>query len=391
VLGACPPLPAERVALRAARGLVTAEEVRATEAIPAFANTAMDGYAVRSADVGAAPVELRVVGTVAAGAKPSVTVGAGDAVRIMTGAPIPPGADAVVMVEATEDTGDGRVRVLESVPAGHHIRGAGEDVRPGQVVLEPGTVLTPGYLGVLASLGHADVLVRRRPRVGVLSTGDELVEAGTPLEIGQIRDSNRHTLLALCDEAGFQAVDLGLAPDDEERIEAALRDGVAHCDAVLTSGGVSMGSFDYVKVVLDRMGEMRWMQIAIKPAKPLAFGLIGQVPVFGLPGNPVSSMVSFELFARPALRRMGGHPSPDRPRRRAVVEGALRRHPDGKVHFARVRLAVGDDGVLRARSAGGQGSHQLTAMAGADGLAVLPDGPGAADGDTVEVLDLTCG
>jgi molybdenum cofactor synthesis domain-containing protein len=235
------------------------------------------------------------------------------------------------------------------------------------------------------------VVVRRRPLFGVLSTGDELVEAGTPLEIGQIRDSNRHTLLALCDEAGFEAVDLGLAPDDEARIEAALRDGVAHCDAVLTSGGVSMGSFDYVKVVLDRMGEMRWMQIAIKPAKPLAFGLIGQVPVFGLPGNPVSSMVSFELFARPALRRMGGHPSPDRPRRRAVVEGALRRHPDGKVHFARVRLAVGDDGVLRARSAGAQGSHQLTAMAGADGLAVLPDGPGAVDGDTVEVIDLTCG
>ena len=391
VMGACPPLPAERVALRAARGLVTAEEVRATEAIPAFANTAMDGYAVRSADVAAAPVVLRVVGTVAAGAKPSVTLGAGDAVRIMTGAPIPSGADAVVMVEATEDLGDGSVRILDAVPAGQHIRGAGEDVRPGQVVLEPGTVLTPGHLGVLASLGHADVVVRRRPRVGVLSTGDELVEAGRPLEIGQIRDSNRHTLLALCDEAGFEAVDLGLAPDDEARIEAALRDGVARCDAVLTSGGVSMGSFDFVKVVLDRIGDMRWMQIAIKPAKPLAFGLVGEVPVFGLPGNPVSSMVSFELFARPALRRMGGHPSPDRPRRRAVVEGALRRHPDGKVHFARVRLTVGDDGELRARSAGGQGSHQLSAMAGADGLAVLPDGPGAVDGDTIEVIDLTCG
>lgn len=391
VLGVCPPLPAERVALRAARGLVTAEEVRATEALPAFANTAMDGYAVRSADVAGVPVELTVIGTVAAGAKPSLTLGPGDAVRIMTGAPIPPGADAVVMVEATEDLGDGRVRIVESVPAGQHIRGAGEDVRPGQVVLAPGTLLTPGYLGVLASLGHADVVVRRRPRVGVLSTGDELVEVGVPLEVGQIRDSNRHTLLALCDEAGFDAVDLGLVPDDEVRIEAALRDGAGRCDAVLTSGGVSMGSFDYVKVVLDRIGDMRWMQVAIKPAKPLAFGLIGQVPVFGLPGNPVSSMVSFELFARPALRIMGGHPAPERPRRRAVVEGSLKRHADGKVHFARVRLAVGEDGVLRARSAGGQGSHQLTAMAGADGLAVLPDGLGAADGDTVEVIDLTCG
>jgi molybdopterin biosynthesis enzyme len=215
VIGACPALPTARVALRAARGLVIAEAVHAAEAIPGFANTAMDGYAVRSADVVGAPVELRVVGTVAAGAKPAVSLGAGEAVRIMTGAPIPPGADAIVMVEATEDLGDGMVRILDAVPAGQHIRAAGEDVRPGQRVFDAGTLLTPGHLGVLASLGHADVLVHRRPRVGVLSTGDELVEAGPPLEVGQIRDSNRHTLLALCDEAGFDAVDLGLAPDDE--------------------------------------------------------------------------------------------------------------------------------------------------------------------------------
>jgi len=391
VIGSCPALPVERVPLRAARGLVTAEAVVATEAVPAFPNTAMDGYALRAADLAAVPVELAVVGTVAAGSRPDRVVGPGEGVRIMTGAPIPPGADAVVMVEATEDAGPGRVRVLQTAAAGSHIRAAGDDIRPGQLVFPEGTLLTPGHLGVLASLGHPTVAVRRRPRVGVLSTGDERVETGRPLEIGQIRDSNRHTLLALCDEAGFEAVDLGLAPDVEVAIESALLEGVASCDAVLTSGGVSMGAFDYVKVVLDRIGAMRWMQVAIKPAKPLAFGLVGTVPVFGLPGNPVSSMVSFELFARPALRTMGGHPSPDRPRRRAVVEGVLRRHPDGKVHFARVRLEAGADGVLRARSAGGQGSHQLTAMAGADGLAVLPDGPGLTDGDPVEVIDLTCG
>jgi molybdopterin molybdotransferase len=399
VIGRCPPLPVEAVPLRAARGLVTAATVVAAEAIPGFANTAMDGFAVRAADTADAAdreVVLRVVGTLAAGARPAVGVGPGEAVRIMTGAPIPAGADAIVMVEATEavDGADDRVRILASASLGAHIRAAGEDVRPGQEVFPAGTVLTPGHLGVLASLGHAAVEVRRRPRVGVLSTGDELVEAGRPLELGQIRDSNRHTMLALCDEAGFEGIDLGLVRDDEAAIEAAILEAVGRCDALLTSGGVSMGSFDYVKVVLDRIGEMRWMQVAIKPAKPLAFGLVRGVPVIGLPGNPVSSMVSFELFARPALRAMSGHRVIDRPRRRAVVEGGLRRHRDGKVHFARVRFVGGPatgDGALRVRSSGGQGSHQLTAMADADALAVLPDGEGVADGAVVEVIDLTCG
>lgn len=388
VLERCHPGPAVRVPLRQARALVTAEDVVAPEPVPPFANTAMDGYAVRAADTAGAPVELEVAGTLAAGTAPRTEVGPGQAMRIMTGAPIPPGADAIVMVERTEELDGGkRVRVLEAAAPGAHIRSAGEDIRAGQRVFGPGTVLTPGHLGVLASLGHADVLVHRRPRVGVVSTGDELVDTGEPLQLGQIRDSNRLTLLALAEEAGFEPVDLGLVRDDEEAIRSALLGGVERCDALLTSGGVSMGSFDYVKVVLDEIGDMRWMQVAIKPAKPLAFGLVGDVPVFGLPGNPVSSMVSFELFARPALRRMMGHTELDRPRRRAVVEGKLRRHPDGKLHFARVRLEE-SDGVLRARSAGGQGSHQLSAMANADGLALLPDGPGADEGDTVEVIDL---
>jgi molybdenum cofactor synthesis domain-containing protein len=227
--------------------------------------------------------------------------------------------------------------------------------------------------------------------VGVLSTGDELVEAGAPLAPGHVRDSNRPTLLALVAASGFVPVDLGRVGDDEAAITAAVRSAVQRCDAVLTSGGVSMGDVDLVKVVLDRIGNMRWFQVAVKPAKPFAFGLVDGVPVFGLPGNPVSSMVSFELFARPALRRMAGFGEADlgRPRVRAVADEDLRRKPDGKVHLVRVVTAWGDDGRCRVRSAGGQGSHQLSAMAVADALAVLPDGDGVGAGDEVDVLLLS--
>jgi molybdopterin molybdotransferase len=245
-------------------------------------------------------------------------------------------------------------------------------------------VLTPGHLGVLASVGVDRIAVHRRPRVGVLSTGDELVTSG-PLGRGQIRDSNRPTLLALVREAGFEAVDLGVAADDEVSVTSAIERAVASCDAVLTSGGVSMGDLDYVKVVLDRIGDMRWMQIAIKPAKPFAFGLVGEVPVFGLPGNPVSSMVSFELLARPALRRMAGHTELHRLSIDAVAPDGLRRSVDGKIHLARV-VARQQGGTWVVRSAGGQGSHQLAAMAAANALAVLPDGDGIEPGGSVPVL-----
>jgi molybdenum cofactor synthesis domain-containing protein len=247
---------------------------------------------------------------------------------------------------------------------------------------------------VLASLGVAAVAAHPRPRVGVVSTGDELVAAGAvPLAPGQIRDSNRPTLLAMVAGAGFTPVDLGWAPDDEAAIAAALGRGVEGCDAVLSSGGVSMGDIDLVRVVLDRMGDMRWMQIAIRPAKPLAFGVVTAgdgrpVPVFGLPGNPVSSMVSFVLFARPGLRRLAGHPDErlHQPRLAAVAAEPLARRPDGRTHLVRVVVSAGPGGVLAVRSSGGQGSHQLGAMARADGLVVLPDGPGAAVGDPVEVM-----
>ncbi len=387
VLDACPPLPARSVPLLEAAGCVTAQAVVAGEDVPPFANTAMDGYAVRAGDTAAAPVHLRVVGTLAAGAPPAVEVGPGEAVRIMTGAPIPPGADAVVMVELTraEDGGDWVVIEAAAGP-GQHVRGAGEDLRVGQVVCKAGTVLSPGHVGVLASIGCETVPVVPRARVGVLSTGDELVAGSAPLRPGQVRDSNRPTLLALAAAAGCDAVDLGLVGDDEDEVTAAFERGVAACDAVVTSGGVSVGDYDYVKTVLDRLGDMHWWQVAIKPAKPLAFGRIGSVPVFGLPGNPVSSMVSFELFARPALRRMMGHAAVDRPRVKALTDEDLRRRPDGKLHFVRVIASTGDDGRWHVRSAGGQASHLLHAMARANALALLPDGEGVAAGDAVETL-----
>jgi molybdenum cofactor synthesis domain-containing protein len=390
-VSALPPVP---VTTASARGLVLAEAVVAHEAVPPFANTAMDGYAVVAADTagasGGSPVRLPVVAEVAAGHPAPRPLCAGEAMRIFTGAPVPEGADAIVMVERTERLGDGSAVAISGVAApGDHIRPAGDDVRVGDEVLGAGEQLTPGHLGVLATIGVLGVSAHPRPRVGVLSTGDELVAGGGELATGQIRESNGPTLLALLAEDGFEPVDLGLVRDDKAAITAAIQSGVAACDAVMTSGGVSMGDIDLVKVVLDRIGDMRWMQIAIRPAKPFAFGLVGdRTPVFGLPGNPVSSMVSYELLARPALRRMAGHPPSrwHRPAHAAVAAEALARRPDGKLHLARVVGERGADGVLRVRSAGAQGSHHLTAMARAHGLALLPDGDGVAAGDPVRVL-----
>ena len=328
---------------------------------------------------------MPVAATIPAGSVAPRPLGPGEAMRIMTGAPVPDGADAIIMVELTKPAGFD-VKILAEVPVGNHIRPAGDDIAAGTEILHPGTILGPGHLGVLASVGRETARVFRRPRVGIMSTGDELVEGSAPLKPGQIRDSNRITLLSLAREAGFEPVDLGLIPDNEAAIEEALNEGVSRCDAVITSGGVSMGDFDYVKAVLSRVGEFSWMQVAIKPAKPLVFGLLDDVPVFGLPGNPVSSMVSFELFARPGLRRMMGRLDADRPRITAVADEALPRHSDSKTHFNRVAVSRDDEGQWRVRSSGGQGSHQLMAMATANGLAVLPDGDGIEEGQPVEVM-----
>ena len=367
-----------------AAGLVLAADVVAAELVPPFANTAMDGFAVQAADTLGAPVTLQVIGTIAAGSMLDGEVGPGQAARIMTGAPMPAGADAVVMVERNSlDEAAGTVEVHITVDVGNHVRSAGEDVRPGDLLFPAGTRLTAGHLGVLASVGVHAVSVVRRPRIGVISTGDELVDDGRPLLPGEIRDSNRRTLLTLVAEAGWDAVDLGIAVDEPDAIRTAFPAGTASCDAILSSGGVSMGAFDYVKVVLDEIGDMRWMQIAIKPAKPFAFGLVGTTPVFGLPGNPVSSMVSYELFARPGIRKMAGHVELHRPRLTGGAGPDWRRGPDGKTHFARSRIER-SGGTYAITSAGGQGSHQLTAMAGADALAVLPDGDGVGEGERLE-------
>jgi molybdenum cofactor synthesis domain-containing protein len=382
-------LPPADVAVAESLGMVLAETVAADEAIPPFANTAMDGFAVRAADtIGASkdnPRPLPVVATIAAGSVAPRPLASGEAMRIMTGAPVPDGADAIIMVELTKPAGFDVVLMAE-VPVGNHIRPAGDDISRGAEILHPGTILGPGHLGVLASLGRQTVKVYRRPRVGVMSTGDELVEGPEPLQPGQIRDSNRLTLLSMAREAGFEPVDLGLIRDDEKAIERALRHGVATCDAVITSGGVSMGDFDFVKAVLTRVGDFSWMQVAIKPAKPLVFGLLDDVPIFGLPGNPVSSMVSFELFARPGLRRMMGRLDAERPRVQAVAEAPIKRQRDGKTHFSRVAVSEDPNGQWRVKLSGGQGSHQLMSMATANGLAVLPDGEGADVGDMVEVI-----
>lgn len=384
-------LAPRQLALPDALGCVTAAPVVARDAVPPFANTAVDGYALRACDVASVPATLAVVGTVPAGASRDAPVGPGEAVRIMTGAPLPPGADAVCMVEWTTTSADGtRVTISRSVAAGDAVRRAGEDVAAGQEVFPAGTILTPGCLGVLAGLGETSVLAHPRPRVGVLSTGDELHEGPGPLPKGAIRDTNRAALLALVAQSGFTAVDLGVVRDDDEALRGALLDGAARCDALLSSGGVSVGDRDVVKAVLAEISgdTMRWMQVAVRPAKPFAFGEIGPdaTPVFGLPGNPVSAMVAFELYARPALRKMAGHARLGRPQLLAVADEELARRPDGKLHLQRVVAGHGPDGRVHVRSAGGQGSHQLHAMALANALALLPDGEGVTAGGPVQVM-----
>ncbi len=390
VLEACPPLAPVTMESAFALGRVLAADVLAGEDVPPFANSAVDGYAVRAADVGAVPVELTVVGEVAAGAVPFPRpLAAGEAVRIMTGAALPDGADAVAMVEDSAPGGNGRVQLGRALKAGTSVREAGDDVHAGETVFTAGTVVTPAVAGVLASINAREVPVHPGARVAVLSTGDELVTDGSPLRPGQIRESNATMLAPLLAEAGCVVDHRGTVPDDERVLEEVLRDAAASCDAIVTSGGVSMGEYDVVKAVLGRIAEMSWMQIAIKPAKPFAFGTLDGSPIFGLPGNPVSSLISFELLARPALRRMMGHRRLARPSLVAITDSDLTRRPDGKVHFLRVTGSFADDGRYHVRPVSGQGSHQLAATALADALAVVPDGEGLPAGSEVAVLMLT--
>jgi molybdopterin molybdotransferase len=380
------------VSIAEAVGSVLAQAVVSAEDVPPFANSAVDGYAVRAADVAATPARLRVVAEVAAGASTDRVVGSGEAIRIMTGAPMPDGADASVMVEDTERDGD-HVVVGKSVSIGESVRGVGEDVRLGTELFTAGTVVRPAVAGVLSSVNARRVSVIRRPRVAVLSTGDELINDGSALRPGQIRESNKTMLLPLVAAAGCEAIDLGVVRDDEAVLETVLREAAATYDAVVTSGGVSMGEYDVVKAVLSRIADMRWMQIAIKPAKPFAFGLLGsgdrRIPIFGLPGNPVSSMVSFELFARPALRKMLGHTAVERTTVVAIADDGLPRRVDGKTHYMRVEGSFGPDGRYHVRSVGAQGSHQLAASSLADAIAIVRDGTGIPPGGSVDTMLLS--
>jgi molybdopterin molybdotransferase len=384
ILDAVAPLAPRSFARRDARGLVLAEEVVARERVPPFANTGMDGYAVRAADT---PGSLRVIGELPAGRAPTIAVGPGEAIRIMTGAPMPEGADAVVMVERTRVEGDNVV--VEVAKPGEHVRLAGGDVDAGELVFERGTLLTPAHLGVLASLDVQEVLCYPRPRVGVISTGDELVARGA-LEPGRIRDSNRPMLLALVEDLGCEAIDGGIVGDDERAITEAIEHAADTCDVLLTSGAVSVGDYDFVKLVLERVAKQRggsslWAQVAIKPAKPLSFAMLGPVPAFGLPGNPVSSRVSFELFARPALRKLAGRADVAAEPVLATTAAAMPRRADGKLHLDRVRVWL-EDGRYLCERAGAQASNVLSGMAGANGLALLPDGEGVDAGAEVRVL-----
>jgi molybdopterin molybdotransferase len=380
VVERCVPRGPAPVALDDAWGCVLAGPVVAPEPVPPWDNSAMDGYALRSADVDGAssgsPVGLRVVGTVHAGHGAEVAVGAGEAVRIMTGAPMPAGADAVVMVERTRGGPDAtEVEVLEAVAVGRNVRPVGDDIAAGAEVIAGGTLLGPAHLGVLASVGVRRPVVIPRPVLGVISTGDELVDDGRALGPGQIRESNRPTLVALARSFGIDAVDLGTVPDDADAIRHALLAAATSCDAVATSGGVSMGDVDLVKVVLDEVAEMRWMQVAIRPAKPFAFGVLDGIPVFGLPGNPVSSMVSFALLGVPGLRRLAGRSDLDLPRVAAVTTSALRGGADGRTSYLRASCRWdGVTGALVVDQATAQGSHHLAAAAGANALVEVSAG-----------------
>ena len=374
ILAACAPTPIVELPLFDALGLVAARDVTANEDVPPFRNSAMDGFAVRAADTQTAsrgaPAVLRVDGMVAAGATPGGPLGPGTAVRIMTGAPLPDGADAVVRFEETEFAA-GAVCVARPVPPRENVREPGEDVRRGEVVIHAGTALRPVELGVLASLGHPVVAVRRRPRVAILATGNELVEAGgAPLAPGQIRDSNSHTVAAMVRRAGGVPLLLGIARDTTDDLTARLASADAP-DLYVTSGGVSVGDYDMVKDVLRARGRIDIWQVRMKPGKPLAFGLLGDVPLLGLPGNPMAAVVSFEQFGRPALRAMLGHANVMLPEVEVTLLETVA-NPGRRRHFVRGVAWRGPRGY-EARPSGEQGAGMLMPLARGNCLIVIPE------------------
>jgi len=387
VLDLVAPLEPVSMPLQDARGLVLAERVVAPRNLPPFDNAAMDGYAVRSEDLArqGIPATLRVIGAVFAGDVAAATVVAGTAMRIMTGAPVPPGADTVVPVELTDD-GSGEVRIKVGVETGAHIRRAGEDLAGGMVAVDSGATINARNIALLAACDRSHVLVQSRPRVTVISTGDELVVAGRPVGPGQIVDSNGPMLLAAIEECGAVARHIGPVADTPEAVRAALTEASATSDLIVTSGGVSMGTRDTMKEVLRELGSVEFSKVAMSPGMPQGSGTVHGTPIVALPGNPVSSFVSFEVFVRPVLRRLLGHADLQRPRRSATLAVAMG-SPGNKRQYARAVLR-GDD-QLTVMPVVGQGSHFIGDLAQADCLVVVAEGVDAlAAGATVTVLDL---
>ncbi|MCP2336934.1 molybdotransferase-like divisome protein Glp [Actinomadura rupiterrae] len=390
ILNAVPVLPPLDLALLEAGGGVLAEDVASPMPLPPFDNSAMDGYAVVASDIARAskdtPVTLPVVGDILAGDDGIAAIRAGLSARIMTGAPLPAGADAVVPVEWT-DGGSTSVRIHRSAPSGNYIRRAGEDVLEGQVVAPAGTRLGAAQLGMMAAVGKSRVVVRPRPRVVVLSTGNELREPGSPLAPGQIWDSNSFMLTAAVIEAGGVGYRQTTVGDEPDKVLETLEDQLMRADAIVTSGGVSMGTRDVVKEVLTGTGTVEFHKVAMRPGKPQGFGLLRGTPIFTLPGNPVSAYVSFQVFVRPALRAMQGLPPEPLPTVSAVLDGDLK-SPAGIRHYLRARLSYGPAGYA-VSPAEGQGSHQLGSLASANALIVLPEAvESASAGSHVEVMRL---
>jgi molybdopterin molybdotransferase len=376
VLGRCSRLSAENVGLLDALGRVLAADIIADIDIAPFDNSAMDGFAVRAADTtdasGEGPVRLGVVDEIAAGATPNVRVEPGEAARIMTGAPMPGGADAVVMVEYTSEPDVGAVLVERTATPGENVRLRGEEVRAGDVVLAAGDVIGPAAIGLLASTGHATAPVYARPRVAVISTGDELVDVTETPAPGKIRNSNSYSIAAQVIAAGGIPVRFAIVPDDEAATRAAFEEAAAKTDFIATSGGVSVGDYDFVKPVLAEIGEMEFCRVAMRPGNPQTLGSIDGVPFFGLPGNPTSTYVGFEVFVRPALRLMQGYRELDRPRVTARLEHDVRKKRDRR-YYLRATLARDDD-IYTARLSGPQSSALLTAAHRGNCLLVLPEG-----------------
>lgn len=370
------PLPIIQIPLSSAQGLVLAEDVTAQDDIPPFANSAMDGFALLSRDSQSRdrqPPRLKVIGEVAAGYVADSAVTEGTAMRIMTGAPVPPGADTVIQIELTRYDGAKSewVEILEQVAPGNNIRPAGEDMRRGQVVLRRGIEIGPWEIGILATLGQASVPVVRRPKVAILGTGDEVIDIDEPLRPGKIRNSNSYLLEAAVRKAGAEPWRLGVARDTVESLREKFSEAV-QADLILTSGGVSVGDFDLVKDIMTEQGEINFWRINMRPGKPVAFGHIGGVPLLGLPGNPVSAAVTFELFGRPVIRKMLGHSRLLRPQVEVVVEDGVSERVMRR-HYVRAHVEW-RDGRFVAHTTGNQGSHIMTSLLAANALLIVPEG-----------------